>query len=134
MASRIYLDANIVLDFLSPERPGHSNAIKAMSILVQRSDTIIISEDILTTVYYIAKDKQKAVAFFELIRHRWSIVHFGSDVIAEALQRVLVSHEDLEDTLQCLCAKQEGCALILTEDKGFVDCGVEVVDYGGFLS
>ena len=134
MATKIYLDANIVLDFLSPERSKHPESKKVMDTLIRRGDTIVISEDILTTVYYIAKNKRKAVAFFKLIQHRWEIVHFGDQVIAAALDRVLVSEEDLEDTLQCLCAKQEACTLIVTEDRDFVDCGVEVLDYEGFLS
>jgi predicted nucleic acid-binding protein len=134
MESRVFLDANIVLDLLSQQRPNHSQATTLIQVLIKRGIQICISEDILTTVYYIAKDKQQAIAFFQTVQKRWSILPFGYSVIAQALQYASQHTVDLEDTLQCFCAREHGCTLIVTEDRGFVECGVKVTDYKGVLS
>jgi len=41
--------------------------------------------------------------------------------------------QDLEDALQCLCAKENNCTLLITNDKKFVDCGIEIMNYERFL-
>jgi len=129
MTYRVYLDANIILDFLSSDRQNHQEALLLIGLLTQKEYEIVISEDILTTVYYVAKNKTKVVSFFQSVQTKWEIVSFGNDVITEALQRVNDAGLDLEDMLQCLCAKKEGCAIVVTEDQQFVDCGIEVMDY-----
>ena len=129
MVNRVYLDANIILDFLSSDRSNHQEALLLIGLLTQKEYEIVISEDILTTVYYVAKNKIKVVSFFQSIQTKWEIVSFGNDVITEALHRVSETGCDLEDMLQCLCAKKEGCAIVVTEDKKFVDCGIKVMDY-----
>ena len=133
MESRVFLDANIVLDLLSQQRPNHSQAKMLILMLIEQNIQICISEDILTTVYYIAKDKQQVIVFFQTMQKRWLILPFGHDVIAQALEYSLEKNTDLEDTLQCLCAKKNGCTMIVTNDKKFVDCGVEIVNYERFL-
>jgi predicted nucleic acid-binding protein len=133
MGSKVYLDANVVLDFLISDRKQHDAAIRLVAALSVSGYEVVISEDILTTVFYIAKDKEKVLEFFLSVRQRWRIVSFGEVVVAEGLELAYRDGMDLEDTLQCLCAKKEGCALIVTEDRGFVDCGVEVMDYEAAL-
>ena len=133
MGSKVYLDANVILDFLISDRKKHEDATRLMAALSRGGHEVVISEDILTTVFYIAKDKEKVLEFFLLIRQRWCIASFGEEVVAKGLELAYRNGMDLEDTLQCLCAKKEGCALIVTEDRGFVDCGVEVMDYEAAL-
>lgn len=41
---------------------------------------------------------------------------------------------DLEDLLQCLCAKENGCGYLITNDKKFCDCGVKVMSSVEFLN
>ncbi len=132
MENRVYLDANVILDFLSPQRKNFSKAYELVASLLNDGYKIVISEDILTNVYYIAKDKQKVVAFFDSIQTKWRIADFGQQVVSAALKMSGEFGYDLEDTLQCLCAKKEGCSIVVTGDKGFVDCGIEVYDYERF--
>jgi predicted nucleic acid-binding protein len=133
MESRVFLDANIVLDLLSQQRPNHSQAKMLILMLIEQNIQICISEDILTTVYYIAKDKQQVIVFFQTMQKRWLILPFGHDMITQALEYALEKNADLEDTLQCLCAKKNGCTMLVTNDKKFVDCGVEIVNYERFF-
>ena len=92
------------------------------------------SEDMLSTIFYISKDKEKVLLFFETIIDKWSVVPYGKELISEAIiECKMTKGQDLEDTLQCLCAKKHNCTYIVTSDKGFIDCGVEVISYDDML-
>jgi predicted nucleic acid-binding protein len=129
MASKVFLDANIILDLLSQERPNHHRAKILIQRLIEKDMTVCISEDILTTVYYVAKEKDRVVAFFRTILKRWRILSFGGEVIADALAYAAEHRCDLEDTLQCFCAAKEECEMIVTEDSDFTACGVDIMNY-----
>jgi len=45
----------------------------------------------------------------------------------------LVKKLDLEDILQCLCAKENGCKILITNDKKFYDCCVSLYTIEEFL-
>jgi len=132
--NRIYLDANIVLDMLDDDRPGGSSAVKLWEYITINEYEIFISEDILKNIFYISKDKTKILKFFELILKRWKVVCFGSAVIEQAVVLSLENGLDLEDLLQCLCAKENGCSFLITNDKRFYDCGIELESSENFLA
>ena len=52
--SKIFFDANILLDILLPNRPNHQKAIEAYGVICQDYRVLATSENILTTVEYIA--------------------------------------------------------------------------------
>lgn len=68
-----------------------------------------------------------------MIFQDWGILLFAEKVIKEATHVSLDKGVDLEDVLQCLCAKENGCETVLTSDKKFVDCGIPVKSYELFL-
>lgn len=123
----IFLDTNIVLDILNNEREKHKQAIVLWNILVLKKYTIIISEDMLSTIFYINKDKNKTLEFFRVITKRWEVVSFGKEVIKSAINLSLEKKLDIEDVLQCLCAKENGCDVFITNDKTFHDCGMKIM-------
>ena len=131
---KIFLDTNIVLDFLDKKRPLHLQSKELISMLTIEDYDIYISEDMLSTIFYISKDKEKVLLFFETIIKKWSVVPYGVALISEAVEHCKENKgQDLEDTLQCLCAKEHDCTYIVTSDEGFVDCGIEVVNYNSML-
>ncbi len=135
MANKIFLDTNIVFDLLESSRKNHQNALQLMRYLIDNSWEIYISEDMLSTIYYVAKDKRKVLLFIEkVILTDWNVVHFGESVIKNATKFALENDCDLEDALQCFCAKECECRIFLTSDKKFIDCGIEILDYNGFLN
>ncbi len=129
---KVFLDANILLDIIITERKGNPYAKKLWRHLVLNSIDIVVSEDILTNVFYISKNKKDALTFFELIQNSWKIVPFGKNVISSAIELTLEKNLDLEDVLQCLCAKENSCDLFVTNDKRFYDCGIKIVAYDYF--
>lgn len=130
--NKIFLDTNIILDILSPKRPNH----KYHKDLIQKlfEYEVFISEDMLSTIYYIVREKQQVLDFLSIILQEWNIVSFGEDVIKQAIKYVRQNGGDLEDALQCFCAKRYGCDILLTSDKKFVNCGIELLSYDEFLT
>ncbi len=132
--SSIYLDTNIVADMIDGARDNHDLSLELLKILTLEEYDVFISEDMLSTIYYISNDKRATLEFFEnIIYVDWQVVPFGRDVIKEATHLSLAQGLDLEDTLQCLCAKSNSCDKLITNDKKFSNCGIEIVGYERFL-
>ena len=124
----VFLDTNIVLDLLDSYRPAHDLAKELMKESIESGDCITVSEDMLSTIYYIIKDKQAVLGFIQWIQINWLIVPFGKNVIQQAVELCQQRPEqDFEDALQCYCAKENGCSLLITNDAGFVGCGINVI-------
>ena len=132
-SKKIFFDINIVIDFIDIKRPNHKLAKKLVHKLVLNDYQIVISEDMLSTIFYIQKDKKKTLEFFKVIQDDWMISSFGRDVIEDAIELSLNETLDLEDTLQCLCAKENDCEVLITNDIGFYTCGIKVMAIDKFL-
>ena len=131
----IFLDTNIVADMIDADREHHKRSLELLRLLILGEYDIFISEDMLSTLYYISRDKKATLAFFEnVVFIDWHVVPFGRDVLREATHMALTQGVDLEDTLQCLCAKKNKCMMLVTSDQAFVDCGIETVGYEKFVS
>jgi len=130
----VFLDANIIIDLMVPTRAQHVTASALLKYLITNNYQIVISEDILSTVFYVVKEKKQVLHFFKTIQSKWHIVPFGAEVIKNAIDVALEKNLDLEDVLQCLCAKENGCSALITNDKKFVDCGVAIYTIDEFLS
>lgn len=131
---RVFLDANVILDFLDDNRALHEQTKSLFRALIDQNYLILISEDILTTLYYVVKDKPAVLNWFEYILDQWEIVSFGKHLISGAVE-ICKSHPalDFEDVLQSLSARQNGCSLIITNDKNFYNCGVSCLTTPDFL-
>ena len=132
--TKIYLDTNIIADAIDPLRKGHKTAIDVLKKCIVNEWDICISEDILTTLYYISKDKVATLQFIQnIILKEWEVLVFGQKVIQNAIGLSLERSLDLEDVLQCLCAKANGCSLLITNDRNFHDCGIDICTAESFL-
>lgn len=130
----VFLDTNIVLDLLDSKRSLHEEAKKLIEKLMREGVEIYISEDMLSTIYYVAKEKEKVLAFFSAVMEHWQVVPFGESVIKEVIGICQKETQaDFEDVLQCLCAKANGCDVLITNDREFYRCGIEVVGVGKYL-
>jgi len=130
---KVYFDTNIVADMIEPTRPDHDRSIQLLKKLGLEDNEMYISEDMLSTIYYISQDRVSTLEFFENIVYiDWTVLTFGKSVIKNATDLSLQNSLDLEDLLQCLCAKENGCDLFITSDKKFHDCGVKIVGYEYF--
>ena len=129
-----YLDANIVLDLLDSTRSSYSTSKKVFIIIIEQNLKIFISEDILTTIYYMVKNKNLVLDFFETILDFWEIVPFDSKSISEAITLCKSKlNLDFEDVIQSLTAKKFGCETIISNDKNFYNCGIKIKSGEEFL-
>ncbi len=134
MTKKLFLDTNIVIDMIDDARAAHPKAKATLVKIIQNELEVYVSEDMISTIYYILRGNPKVLLFFQSILKEWHVVPFGSQVISEAIALCLGGGGDLEDTMQCLCAKKHGCTLLLTRDLTFTDCGINVVTYEQFLA
>lgn len=130
---KVFLDTNIILDFLDHARPAHQDAKKIIHHLIMNDIETYLSEDMLTTIYYISKNKTKALEFFETVLHIWKIVSFGKERLFEAIT-ISKEGKDFEDVLQCLSAKELQCSILITNDKEFYSCGIAIMNSTQFVS
>ena len=131
---KIFLDTNIVLDIIEPRRKSHEQALQLGEYLLLNDYEICISEDMITTIFYISSSKQESLIFIkEVILVDWQIISFGKDIIKNAIDLSLEKNLDLEDILQCFCAKENGCIAFITNDKKFHDCGISLYTIEEFL-
>jgi predicted nucleic acid-binding protein len=133
VSKKIFLDINIVIDGIDKDRPNNTIASKLIYELIVNGYEIVISEDMLSTIYYIQKNKKRTLDFFKAIQYSWKISSFGKEVIRKAITLSLEKNLDLEDVLQCLCAKENDCQILITNDKKFYDCGLEILSAEAFL-
>jgi predicted nucleic acid-binding protein len=132
---KIFLDTNIVADLIDTKRNNHSLSLELLKNLILNNYEICISEDMVTTLYYIVKDKRATLEFLEnVVFIDWKVLIFGTKVLKEGVKLSLEKNLDLEDTLQCLCAKENGCEILITNDKKFYDCGIKIVTAKEFIN
>jgi predicted nucleic acid-binding protein len=131
--NKIYFDTNIVLDIVDLSRPNHKSANVLVKFCIFNDYEIIISEDMLSTIFYIHKEKKQVLDFFQVIKNDWVISAFGMQVIKDSLALSSKKNLDFEDVLQCLCAKENGCDVFITNDKNFYNCGISVFTTEEFL-
>jgi predicted nucleic acid-binding protein len=97
MVNSVFFDTNIVLAIIDTNRDRHEVALEVWESLVADSADIFISEDMLSTIFYLNEDKRFALEFFQSIQTRWQIVAFGEKVIKDAVNLTLGNSLDLED-------------------------------------
>jgi predicted nucleic acid-binding protein len=140
--SKIFFDANILLDILIPNRPNHLKAVEVYDTVCEKYDVLATSENILTTIEYIASkngtDCEVVWRFFNSLKQNFELYNF-SEILDESLEiyhRTCKNREkiDFEDLLQLESAVKNSCQVFLTEDKGIgkLKAGIEVLTLRDF--
>ena len=135
---RVFLDANIILDMYDDKRPFHVESSEAISRLLQQKEVeIFTSCDIITTLYYVLSKKGKMDALDSIldVNELCSVIEFGNQEIEESCRFMKQNKNftDLEDTIQYIMAKKASCDLILSNDKGFVSEGIDLMSSLHFI-
>ncbi len=134
MSKKIFLDTNVVADIIDAKREGHQRAMGLVEKAIYDDVVLCLSEDMLTTLFYISKEKAKTLEFFKnVVFVDWEILNFSKETLFEGVELAQSGNLDLEDMLQCLCAKYGGCMAIVTNDNKFFDCGLKIFSVERFL-
>ncbi len=126
---KIFLDANILIDFIDPDREKHTKAVEFIKNNV--GNYFYTSCDIVTTIYYVAsKTNSKTIldsleALLKLVK----IIHFSNEPALQAIKLMKENKRfrDFEDTLQYILAKSIEADLIVTNDKRFFSPDIETI-------
>ena len=124
--SSLFFDANVLLDILLPGRANHAKAVEAYIRACDRFDRLATSENIVTTIEYIAAKNgtpcETTARFFEVLEENFTLYGFG-EILSEGFADYKTACKagekmDFEDMLQLKCAAFNGCSAFLTEDSG----------------
>jgi len=127
---KVFVDANVIIDMFDKNRENCVVANMIMNYCVDKDIELYTSCDLVTTVYYILskKGKKKALEDIKAASDIFELIPFANEDLNKAINLMEKDQrfKDLEDTLQYVLAKKEGCDLILTNDKRFYSPGIKV--------
>jgi len=138
--TRIFLDANILLDVTDASRKTSKPSVEFIDIMFDNMDkyALYISCDLITTIYYVSRKslgRQGALQQIKTMNKFISIIEFGNQEVNEAIELMERNEKytDLEDTIQYVMARKEKCDYIITNDKAFASGDVPVLSSGEAL-
>jgi predicted nucleic acid-binding protein len=124
---KIFIDANIFIDFIDPRRAKHNAAVEFFRTHLE--DYFYTSCDILTKIYYITSKTQNPLQAIENLLKLVKVIPFSNE---EAIGAITIMNEnkkfkDFEDTIQYLLAKKIEADYIVTNDKGFYSPDIAII-------
>lgn len=124
---------NVVVDFIEASRGKHPKAVELIQYLNINDYAIYISEDRLTTIDDTSMNKKAALSFLKHVVDDWRVLSFGQPIVKTGIDLSLKHELVLEDVLQCLCARENNCAVFMTNDTKFYDFGLPIQKVYQFL-
>ncbi|WP_035588007.1 PIN domain-containing protein [Hippea jasoniae] len=131
--NRVFLDTNIIIDIIDTTRKYHHYAKKIIEIIYNNKIEVVISENMLTTIYYIVTDKINVLKFLDYIVKNWYVYSYSRELIKKAIKISIKNQVDFEDVLQCLCVLENKCEILITNDKKFYNCGIKIMKSEEFI-
>ncbi|MCR4560208.1 MAG: PIN domain-containing protein [Bacteroidales bacterium] len=114
---KVFLDTNIVIDFLGQREGFYQKAAKVLSFLQQEKYKIICSSLTFSTAYYICKrgrTHQETINLLSCFAKLCSISVVDQKIIKSALDS---NFKDFEDSIQYFSAKNAKADVIISRDK-----------------
>ena len=118
---KAFLDTNVLLDILIPERPFHDRSLLILRLAKVRQIELQVSTQSLTDAQYIlVKDKNSFPVFSEMVR--WMLDHVNVDGPDSFQLRDAIEGYtgDFEDDLHYAYALDKACDVIITNDRKFI--------------
>ena len=120
---KLFIDTNIIIDLLDEKRVSHKNSKKLIQIALVEDIPLAMSDDIITTVYYLFQKlikRDELLDFIRFLNKNFTILPFTKETIDNSIDICQKNGSyDFEDTLQAVCAKQNNFITIITNDKQF---------------
>ena len=130
---RIFVDANVINDIFDANRLFHEASFACLQACLQQNISLVTSCDLVTTIYYITtktQGRETALQALAQIQSIFEIAPFANRELDAAvhLMQADKDYNDLEDTIQYILAKNNGCELILSNDAKFVAKDLRVMN------
>jgi len=131
MSKRLFIDANIILDFFDSTRLSHKFSADFYNYVLINNYKLFTSCDIITTIYYVdsKNNKYKTLDKIRNINKTLKVIEFSNKEIEQtcALMSEDENYKDLEDTIQYVLAKKLECDMIISNDKNFYAADLHVI-------
>ena len=114
---RIFVDTNILLDTIVPERQGAAQSRQILNLSFKGRCKVCLSSLSLANISYITRkqrSKEQQRALFKTMLDVYHISPVGDFCAYEATHS---SCPDFEDALQISAAELDSCEVIITRDK-----------------
>lgn len=134
MMQRIFLDTNIILDFLGEREKFYEPAAKVMTLADKKQIEIFTTTTSITNLFYILSKFEGQKIAWEKVR-KFKLICRISVTDDEVMEKALNSDfKDFEDALQYFSAVATDCEIILTRnEKDFKNALIPVMDAESFL-
>ena len=127
---RLFLDTNVFLDLLL-KREYEKEALIIFNSINRGAHEGILLDITLVNIAYIARKQNVDIEkFLELILQNFYIVGGNNQIALDALA---LKHNDFEDALQYISAKETACDVVVTNDKTFYTADLETISSRAFV-
>ncbi len=134
MSKRVFIDTNIMLDFLGERKPFYESIAKIATLAEKGKLTLVVSPISFATVnYFLAKYESAEIAREKL--RKFKIISEICSLDEQTIEKGLNSSmKDFEDALQYFSATESDCEIILTRNgKDFKKSLLPVMTADEFL-
>ena len=127
---KILIDTNIFLNLLL-KREGYKEAQKILNGCAKGEYIGVVCDITLLNIDYIAsKQSADIYEFLQTINDTFIVIGIDNALFEQALS---IKNDDLEDSVQYVCAKASGCKLIVSDDKSFYKGDIRVISSKNFV-
>lgn len=131
---RLFLDTNIVIDFLGEREGFYEPAAKILTLVDKKEIEVLISPTSVTTVYYVLSKFESSKIALEKIRKFKMLCHI-SIMDDEVVEKAINSNfKDFEDAMQYFSSLASNCDIIITRnEKDFKNALMPVMNAESYL-
>ncbi len=131
---KIFLDTNIVIDFLGEREGFYKPAAKIMTLADQKKIKILTSPSSISNIYYLLSKYENTKIALDKIR-KFKVLCSISMMDDEVVEKAINSDfKDLEDAMQYFSALASNCDLIVTRnEKDFKNAMIPVINGESYL-
>lgn len=134
MTKRLFIDTNIILDFLGERKPFYEPIAKIATLAEKQKLTMVVSPISFATVnYFLTKFENPKIAREKL--RKFKIISEICSIDVHTVEKALNSSiKDFEDALQYFSATESDCKIIITRNgKDFKKSLIPVMTADEFL-
>lgn len=134
MHTKVFIDANVILDLFEEGRPSHKDSTYVVGeLLLNEEVELFISTDMISNIFYILNNRykygfDKTLEVIEKISQIFTLHSVEKNDIDSAID-ICKKHvfRDYEDALQYFCALADECTLIITNNpKDFKNASIDI--------
>ena len=131
---KIFLDTNIVIDFLGEREGFYKPAAKIMTLADQKKIKILTSPSSISNIYYLLSKYENTKIALDKIR-KFKVLCSTSMMDNEVVEKAINSDfKDFEDAMQYFSALASDCDLIVTRnEKDFKNAMIPVINGESYL-